>query len=488
MMSEDPTAVEVSIRANLARDPGDPAALTDMAWLLRQQGQLRDAVLHCDAAIRAAPRFSPAWLERGFVLASGGSMVAARQCYEQVIAIEPDNAPANAGIASILARDGDSPLGRDHAAKALAAEPGNPIAAAALATMQIESGEADMAESLLAPIAATMAEPSADRALINGQLGDARHKLGKYAEAYAHYALAKRDFAEIHAPRLSGHASHREFIERITGELEQLKPQKWATAPTQRAPNTADRHLFLTGYPRSGNTLVENILASLPDVAVLEERPTMVDADMAFLSEPGALPRVDALSPDQLDQYRAAYWERVSANGAQTAGKCLVDMDPLKGTRLPLIARLFPEARILLMRRDPRDVVWSCFHTQFALTNAALDFTTLDRAARHYAAMMQLIEISLECLPLTAHVVQYHRLVQDFDAETQALCAFAGLEWTAAVRSFDRTATTRGVGTASAGQVRLGLYDGTRQWEPYAEFLEPVLPILQPWIDKFGYA
>jgi hypothetical protein len=55
------------------------------------------------------------------------------------------------------------------------------------------------------------------------------------------------------------------------------------------------------------------------------------------------------------------------------------------------------------------------------------------------------------------------------------------------VRGFDRTAAKRGVTTASVGQVTRGLYDGTRQWEPYFEYLEPVLPILQPWIDKFGY-
>jgi cytochrome c-type biogenesis protein CcmH/NrfG len=487
-MSEDPAALEATIRADLARNPGDPAALTNMAWLLRQQGQLRDAVLHCDAAIRVAPNYALAWLERGFVLASGGSMNAARQCYEQVVALEPGNPDAHAGIASILARDGDSALGRDHAAKALAADPVNPIAAAALATMQIESGEAEAAEALLAPIAATLTEPSADRALINGQLGDARHKLGKPAEAYGCYALAKADFAAIHAPRMAGRASHCEFIERITDELSQLNSQGWEPRPPPPVAKAAERHLFLLGYPRSGNTLVENILASLPGVAVLEERPTMVDADMTFLAEPGALAQLDALSPEQLQQFRTAYWDRVGANGGQVGGHCLVDMDPLKGTRLPLIARLFPNSRVLIMRRDPRDVVWSCFHTQFALTNAALDFTTLDRAARHYAAMMTLIETALDRLPLNTHVVQYHRLVQDFDAETQAICAFASLEWTEAVRSFDRTATKRGVSTASAGQVRRGLYDGTRQWEPYAEYLAPVLPILQPWIEKFGYA
>ena len=163
-------------------------------------------------------------------------------------------------------------------------------------------------------------------------------------------------------------------------------------------------------------------------------------------------------------------------------------MDPLKATRLPLIARLFPQAKVLIMRRDPRDVVLSCFRTSFALTSAALEFTSLERAARHYAAMMELIEVARSCLPLAFHEVDYHALVRDFDGTTRQLCAFLDLPWDESLRRFDRTARDRGVATASASQVRRGLYDGRGQWEPFARHFDPVLPILQPWIEKLGYA
>ena len=184
---------------------------------------------------------------------------------------------------------------------------------------------------------------------------------------------------------------------------------------------------------------------------------------------------------------RAAYWARVAGAGVRCAGAPLVDMDPLKSLRLPLIARLFPEARVVLTRRDPRDVVWSCFHTHFALSNAALEFATLEGAARHYDAVMRLTEQSMERLPLTIHVLDYHRLIADFENETKALCGFAGLEWSEDLRRFDRTAKARGVSTASAGQVRKGLYDGRRQWEAFADQLAPVMSILAPWVEKFGY-
>jgi len=102
--------------------------------------------------------------------------------------------------------------------------------------------------------------------------------------------------------------------------------------------------------------------------------------------------------------------------------------------------------------------------------------------------MMELIDLSRERLGLAIHPVSYEGLVRDFEAETRALCAYLGLEWSEDLRRFDRTAKTRGVATASAGQVRKGLYDGSGQWRPYAEFLAPVMPILAPWIEKFGYS
>jgi hypothetical protein len=139
------------------------------------------------------------------------------------------------------------------------------------------------------------------------------------------------------------------------------------------------------------------------------------------------------------------------------------------------------------MRRDPRDVVWSCFRTNFALSAAAMEFTTLESTARHYDVLMTLMERCFEVLPLTVHELRYDALVRDFDATTQALCDFLGLSWSPEMREFNKTAQRRGVATASAAQVRRALYDGTRQWERYKAQMEPVLPILAPWVEKFGF-
>jgi hypothetical protein len=163
-------------------------------------------------------------------------------------------------------------------------------------------------------------------------------------------------------------------------------------------------------------------------------------------------------------------------------------MAPLNGIKLPMISRLFPDSIVLLCRRDPRDVVLSCFRRHFRVNASTYQMAGLERAARHYDAVMRLLEMHLGVLPLPVHIVDYAALVTDFDATTRALTGFVGLPWTEQVREFGSTAAGREVRTVSAPQVRRGLYDGTGQWERYRTHMAPVLPLLEPWVEKFGYA
>lgn len=466
-------------------NPHEVEAMVGLAGLQRAAGRLRDAALRCDAAIAAAPGYAEAWLERAYVMAAGGVMDEAQRCYREVLLRAPSHAAAHAGLAGIAARDGEAEAGRLHARAALSADPANTAALAALAAIELEAGEPQTARNLVEPALARMTAPSPERMELLHALGDACNRLRDSAAAYAAYAKAKEDFAAIHAATFAGRPPHREFVDGVTAGLATMDVSGWPPAASAGVPP----HVFVLGYPRSGNTLLENVLASLPGTAAIEEMPTLREADLAFLAEPGGLAQLAALDDAALAPYRTAYWQRAGqALGRDPAGLTLVDMDPLKSIRLPLIARLFPAAKVLLVRRDPRDVVWSCFRTSFALSNAAMDFTTLEGAARHYDALMRLTEAALAKLPLAVHEVPYHRMVQDFDATTRGFCQFIGLDWSEELQRFDRTARARGVSTASARQVRRGLYDGTRQWEPYAAWLEPVMPILSPWIEKLGYA
>lgn len=474
-------------------EPSNPAVLVGLALIRRKQGRLRDAVLACDAAIRIAPDYSDAWRERGAILTGGGSVKEARRSFSEAVRLSPHDAAAHAGLAALAAREGAADAARNHAEAALAIDPANTIAVSSLASSMVASGDAAGVPGLLEPRLKALREPSLERVLALSVMGDAWHRLGDHARAFESYLASKADFAALHAGDAAGRLTHTEFVEAIHRSLAALDTARWPATPGAQPSHASGAHIFLIGYPRSGTTLAENVLASLPGVYALEERPTLSASDRRFLSgdaaEIGAaLPRFGELDEAGLAELRDDYWSNVCRSGVLAGAVGFVDMDPLKATRLPLIARLFPGARILIMRRDPRDIVWSCFRTNFAMTSGTLEYTSLERAARHYDAMMRLTELAVDKLPLQTHVVPYHALVQDFDATTRQMCDFTGLPWSPAMREFDRTAERRGVSTASAAQVRRGLYDGTRQWEPYASWLEPVMPILEPWLLKFGYS
>ena len=474
----------------LALAPQDPSVLTGRAVIYRLEGRLRDAVLACDAALRIAPDHAGAWLERGTILSTGGSLAMARTSFEQAARFAPGHADAHANLASLAARGGDMAVARSAAERALALQPGNFLAAVALATARLAAGEAQEVLDLLVPLIDREPHGGA-RTTGLAQLGRACEKLGRYDEAYGYFSKSNEDFAAASARFSAGRMSNTAFIEAIGDGFRAVDRAAWSS-PLELAEGKP-APVFLLGYPRSGTTLVENILASIPGVAALEERPTLVDTDRGYLLHDSAeaiaadMARFAAADAATLAPLHDAFWQRVFEAGVPPTATHYVDMDPLKGSRLPFIARLLPEAKIVVMRRDPRDVVWSCFRTDFALTNASLDFVTLEQTARHYDALMRLTGDAMERLPLAIHELRYEALVRDFEGATRALCDFAGLPWTPDIHGFADTARRRGVATASAGQVTKGLYDGSRQWEPYARWLEPVMPILKPWIERYGY-
>ena len=472
----------------LALAPGDVMVLGAIGAVLRKEGRLDEALAVLDRVLAAAPQHSAAWLERGYTMEHLKSEQGADESFRRAIAIDPNMAPALGKLADAAARKGDREAARNFASRALAVDPLEPSANFALATVELEAREAETAEARLRRLLESRLK-SDDRTRSLTLLGDALDRLDRRSEAFDAWSEAQRlfrsDFEAIFAPT-ADRPGHRRFIEIITEQVE--RAPAFAPAPAEPVLGEAAIHVFLLGYPRSGTTLVENVLASAPGTIALEERETFAGIDPVLLPNSGLMPDLDALEPGLAAELRARYWNQVERLAGESAGgRTFVDMNPFNGVKLPVIARLFPKARILIMRRDPRDVVLSCFRINFIASPGTFALSDLEEAARHYDAMMRLTELCRERLPLAFHEVRYDRLVADFESEVRAMAEFVGLEWTDDFRSFDKTAKTRGVRTASATQVRQGLYDGGGKWRRYEAQLAPVLPILQPWVEKFGF-
>lgn len=468
--------------------PADPSLHLALGVVLRKAGRMRDAVLSFERAIELDPRYAAAWFERGATFERGGALADAAEDFRRTIALEPGNGAAHAALAASLARRGEREEATRHAQFALRTDPGNVTAHNALALVAIEEKRFDDAIALLEPVVGD--RPDDQEMLVSTRtlLADSYEGVGRYDDAYRAYASAQQLFHATNSARLGeDHHDAIEAAERIGDALEAADPALWEAGAPVDGP--AATHVFLTGYPRSGTTLVENILATLPNSVAIEERRTLGMVDRDYLQSHDGLARFAALPVTELDTLRTGYWQRAAeAALAPLDGTLFVDMDPFKGLRLPIIARLFPQAKIVLMRRDPRDVVWSCFHTSFAFNAGTMAFATLESTARHYALTQRVIARSLATLPMDAFELRYESLVRDFDDTTQRLCQFLGVPWNEELKRFDRTAKRRGVSTASTTQVRQGLYDGSGGWRRYERHLATVEPILRPWIEKLGYS
>ena len=458
--------------------PDNPGILTAAGDAMRYTGQLKEAVKHFDQALVREPMMIAAWYGRALALEAQGALEDARHSYTRVAELAPDNAAGFAGLASMHAQLAEMTEARRNAKRAQELAPTESGTMMALARCDIAEGQYERAAKWLRMLLDRQGLVAEDEIIACELLGDSLDKLGLADDAFGAYSRANARFAEVHREPDSQPLA-RLAIEAIDTGLASLTPRALAGSPSS-VPTDAAGHVFLLGYPRSGTTLTEQILATIPNVVSLEEAPTLA-AGEKYLSADG-IAALFALGDDEVAALRNDYWGVVAAAGISVSGKTFIDMDPLKGAALPLIARLFPDAKIVFMHRDPRDVIWSCFRRNFVYSPVTYEFTSLPRAAQHYSAVMSLIRRCLDTLPLTIYILRYEELVRDFERTTQNLCAFLDLPWSSGLREFGMTARARTVRTASGPQVRRALFDGSGQWTSYADHLQPVMPLLEPWI------
>lgn len=415
---------------------------------------------------------------------------AAHREFERVLTLEPNHADSLAVLAHGAFGDGDGARARSLAERALAIAPDH--IEAQLVMAKLDGAARDFA-SLRNRVEVLLTRPDLSRdvrATATILMGDALDGQGEPAEAFKAYAAGQAEFRDLHAPVFAaeGQPSARAVVETAIA--------RFATAPVadnrvrrrDEPPDAPRAHAVLMGFARSGTTLLEHVLASHPDVVCLEESPTLQDAQQTFIDAEDGFQRLAALDDAAWAQERRGYWARVREFGAEPAGKVFIDKLPLATTKIPVISTLFPEARILFAIRDPRDVVLSCFRRSFKMNPSMYEFVDLERAARFYDATMRAGALYRARCPIAVHEVRYERFVHDFEAEARAVCAFLGVDWSDELRDFAEKAKTRRIKTPSAPQVARGLYtDGVGQWRRYRDELAPALPILQPWVERFGY-
>jgi tetratricopeptide (TPR) repeat protein len=468
--------------------PRDPGLMVTVGKCLLELNRRQEAARVFETAVKLAPKLPEAAYGYGCAAERLGALDSAKSAFERAVELDPNHADAIAGLAGLATRRRDWALARALAERSSALNARQTDALMNLARVDLgEEAFEDARARVEGIIELPFLKPLA-RANARVMLGDALDGLGRYQDAYAAYAAGNDELIGLYEAefRRPDALTAPDVVRAMLAEFLQTPEASWiAPAPSSR-PGPERGHAFLMGFPRSGTTLIEQVIATHPDMLALGERPVMIDAEAEFMSGSGGVIRLAGVLGDMLEPYRDAYWRRVREFGLDPAGKVFVDKHPLGAIRLPLTYKMFPGAKIVFALRDPRDVVLSCFRRSFNMNANMFEFTTLAGAARLYDAVMSAGEAYFERLPATAHRIRHEDLVADFETETRGLCDFLGVEWTPALKDF--ADTDRTIATPSGVQIGKGLYaESVGQWRNYAFALEPVMEILAPWVERYGY-
>lgn len=445
----------------LRASPDDAMGYWQYARALEQAGEIEAALLLRQRAIEHLPDSPAAWTDLGEHLFRHRSVEAAVSPLERAVNLAPDFAPALFKLGTTYIACGRVDDGVTMIRRALEREPG--FGAAWLGLVDVKT--AALTEQELAQMRALLNESSGidagERTAIEFALGAACERAGLHAEAWQRLVHANNRRKGELRPWAAGY-----FIERERrAEAVFVGPHASASTPT-----LGQHVIFVVGMPRSGTTLVEQILASHPEVCGAGELPALPQV----LTEESS--RRKCLYPDWVPHASAEDWERLGLRYLELTGAFRrerpfsTDKLPVNWRAIGAIRAMLPGARIVVCRRDPLENCWSCFKQYFGqgweFTYDIEDLVTFwkgfDRAASRW----------LRDDPRRVHEQRYEVLTDAPEGEIRALLAFCGLPYDDACLNFHQSRNI--VRTLSSAQVRLPMYKHRSVAPTYGPLLNPL--------------
>lgn len=468
----------------LALKPDDAATHANRGRALMALRRPAEACTALRHAVALKPGYARAWRALGEALGELGARDEADAALREACRLAADDGENWAALAAHLERAGRLDDALAAADAALARDPANIRAGVAAARCLRRLARPEDALARLEPLDAAAQAPAA-RAHLLFEKAALCDRLGRYAEALAAYTEANRLTLAVPAAR----AIDREACPRLIRRLHARFTADWTAGWSKPAPPDPRAPVFLIGFPRSGTTLLDQILDAHPALTTLSEKDPLDWVRAAVARLPGGYPDALArLSADAIGELRERYFARVAEHlGGAPAGR-LVDKMPLNTIDAGLIFRLFADAKVILALRHPCDVVLSCFMQAFVPNETMIHFTSLDGTARFYAEVMALWRRYARVLAFEVITVRYEDLIADLEGESRRLLAALRLPWDARVLAYADRARERAIATPSYHQVVQPIYARSiGRWRHYRDAFAPLLPALRPSIEAFGY-
>ena len=515
------TARTALIRRIVALEPNNFWATNELTLLLLAKGDAAEAGRHARNAVRIAPENAQSHYLMGMALTEAqrpaigeyhynralelsgtrepvvlsnvalclknqGKMQAARALYTESLAAAPESLHTLLAFARLEEADRDLPAAMALLDRAETLQPANPSVKLLRAVVLGRMGDTAGALALLEGMAANNANLGPGELLEKGRLLD---RMGRYEEAFAAFDAGKKRLREV-----SGHAYLDAHALQLTTRVKNFFVDKrLKSLPRATRRGDVAQPLFVMGFPRSGTTLLEQTLTAHPRIAAGDELPFIAEITNLMprlLDSPLSYP--EALAElwmgdhrEDLDNLRDYYLRKVAQLGIVPAGAAwFTDKMPLNESDLGLITLLFPQSPLVHVVRHPLDVVLSVFSN--LLTHGYFCAYSLESIATHYVRVMDLVESCRSEMELKYLRVRYEDIVDDQEASIRRVMAFVGEEFDPACLAFHEN--RRYARTASYAQVTEKLYDRSRyRYKNYLTQLQPVIPILQPVLERLGY-
>jgi len=483
---------EQSYVAALQADPRNAAARVSLAGILYLQGRLREAEAEVRQALAIRPDSAEAHSNLGVVLQAGAHYYDAEQSLRRALKLKPGFLDAQLNLAIVLTFLGRLPEARASFEKVLRVEPRNPSALIGLGRSHALQGRFTEAETLFKraldidpkrsgawaglvelrrmsrddagwlqgaeACAASELQPL-DEISVRFAIGKYHDDVGDFARAFASYQRANE------LSRAATGPYDREARSALVDDLIRVYSREALAHPHAEASDSR-RPVLVTGMPRSGTSLIEQVIASHPQAYGAGE----LDFWGRALHKHAAL-RTGLPGEAQARNLVAGYLRELSRHSRDA--ERVIDKATINSDHLGLIHTLLPNARIIYVRRDPIDSCLSCYFQNFSL---ALNFTTeLADLADYYREHHRLVGHWRSALPAGSMLdVPYEELVADQEGWTRRILEFIGLPWDPRCLAFQ--STERAVVTASYWQVRQKIYSSSiGRWRNYEKFIGPLL-------------
>ena len=432
-----------------------PSDRVRLALRLVQWRDLDGAERCAQAAIKADPGFARAYYALALVHERRHEIESAIAAAQQALSLSPSDDPVQLLMARLEARQG------------------NLLAASSRLEVLIDGNGSDLRVTRRA-----------------------RRELGLILDRQGHFERAFQlieeagmdDLSEAHKRGITPETALRRIEHYRATYLTHPDPVLLPQLPANsRAP------AFLMGFVRSGTTLLEQVLAAHPQIVSCDEEPIVYglrcEVERLLPGEGDAASKLATASTEQILRLRQFYWDRVSVRlGRLADGLIFVDKNALNTLEIGLINAVFPDAKLILALRDPRDVCLSAFMQPYMLSDMTVHFLSWQGTVDFYAALLGLWLSLREQLSLNYLEVRYEDMVDDLESQARRVLDLLGADWRPEVLAFHDKARQRIISTPSFADVTQPLHRRSlARWRNYAAPMRRMAGILASFIQAFGY-